>query len=146
MIWILIAIIAAYLIYHFLSGDIRKASKVIAYSLNVKPTMVVECIGSMRTDPSPALGKSSRQQYYCSSVIRAHGNLEELGSLVKVFYICQILKNPHDENVLWWANRLKDCGFDSQITALDRQTFEMFFEVEHSALKDFTNEHNKILI
>ena len=108
--------------------------------------MVIECIGAMRKDPSPALGKTTRQHYYCSSVIRAHGNIEELSGLVKVFYIYQVLKNPHDENVRWWANRLKNAGFDLQITAIERQTFEMFFEVDHSAFKDFATEHNKMLI
>ncbi|WP_232846931.1 DUF1198 family protein [Shewanella nanhaiensis] len=146
MIWIFVAIIAAYLVYYFLSGDIRKASKVLAYSLNVKPTMVVECISAMRKDPSVGVGTTSRQQFYCRSVVGTHGNLEQLGSLVKVFYIYQVLKNPHDQNVLWWSERMKDCGFDSQISALDRQTFESFFDVEHSSFKDFTNAHNKMLI
>lgn len=145
-IWILITIIFAYLVYYFLSGDIRKASKIIAYSLNIKLPIVIEFIGAIRKDSSPALGKATRQRYYCSSVIRAHGNIEELSSLVKVFYIYQLLKNPHVQNVQWWASRMKDSGFDVEISATERQTFEIFFEVEHSGFKEFAAKYNEMLI
>ncbi|HCE1798614.1 TPA: DUF1198 family protein [Vibrio parahaemolyticus] len=146
MIWAFVAVIVIYLIYRFSSGDIRKASKIIAYSLNVKHPLVTECIGAMRTDSNPAMGKATRQQAYCQSVVRAHGNVEQLSSFIKVFYIYQVLKNPHEENIRWWANRLKDAGYDPQITASDRQSFEVFFDVDYLSFKEFVVSHNEILI
>lgn len=146
MIWAFVAVVVIYIIYRFSSGDIRKASKIIAYSLNVKHPLVTECISVMRTDSNPALGKATRQQAYCRSVVRSQGNVEQLNSFIKVFYIYQVLKNPHEENIKWWANRLKDAGFEPQITASDRQNFEVFFDVDYLSLKEFVVSHNEMLI
>lgn len=144
---ILVAVaIAVYFIYRTLSGDIRKASKIIGYSLNIKDSMVTECIGAMRTDPCAGPGNTTRQRFFCESVVRSHGNIENMTPLVKTFYIYQILKNPHDDNVSWWANRLADCGYSAEITAHERQTFETFFEVDPSGFKDFVSAHNQTVI
>ncbi|WP_037457983.1 DUF1198 family protein [Shewanella sp. HN-41] len=145
--WILFAVaIGVYFIYRTLSGNIRKASKIIGYSLNIKDTMVTECIGAMRTDPSAGPENTTRQRLFCESVIRSHGSIEKMSPLVKTFYIYQILKNPHDDNVSWWANRLKDCGFSAEITAHEREIFETFFEVDHGGFKEFVSVHNQTLI
>ncbi|GAA4892520.1 DUF1198 family protein [Ferrimonas pelagia] len=145
--WILVAVaIGVYFIYRALSGEIRKASKIIGYSLNIKDSMVTECIGAMRTDPCAGPGNTTRQRFFCESVVRSHGNFEKMSPLVKTFYIYQILKNPHDNNLGWWANRLTDCGFSAEITAQERQMFETFFEVDPGVFKDFVSAHNQTLI
>jgi len=146
MYWFLGIAITLYFVYRMSTNGIRKATKIIGYQINVKPALVTECISRMRTDPNVALGKMTRQQYFCHLVVSAHGNQAELSDPIKVFYLYQILKNSHDNNVSWWADKLKSAGFEATISLDEEELFQSFFDVDWQVLKSVVAEHNSKFI
>ncbi|PMH12839.1 DUF1198 family protein [Vibrio splendidus] len=146
MYWLLGLAIVGYFVYRMLSNSVRQATKIIGFQINVKPTLVTECISRMRTDANAALGKMTRQQYFCHLVISSQGNQSQLNDPIKVFYIYQILRNSHEQNVIWWAEKIVSAGFKANISPSEKELFQTFFDVDWSEFNEFVDAHNEKVI
>ena len=132
-----------YFLYRFLSSDARRAANIIGRKLGVKPALVADFIMNMRRDSNRALGKVSRQQFYCQMVVSANDDAE-LICPIKVFYIYQVLKSDHGGNVSWWRNKLARAGFESKISESEQEVFCSFFDVDWREFKDWVEVHNAV--
>ena len=104
LVWGIVVVSALVIVYRVVTRKPRAAETYLSRKLNVKPHLVGDMIASMGRE-------------------RGHMFVEHMttwndpeGRGVYTFVIFQIMKNDHEENILWWKNKLKECGYDPTMT------------------------------
>lgn len=90
-------------IYRFISAKPRKAANLIGQKINVKPGLIELMYNSMGKDKGLLFVECTAD----------HNEIEQ-GAYT--FVIFEILKNPSDQNIKWWKERLVESGLIPNIT------------------------------
>lgn len=91
----------------------------IGKEINIKPEFVEEMISKMGAE---------RGSLFLSTVRDSRRGTDALGTGVKTFFIYQVIKNCHPENVEWWQAQLAQNGYSPDIQIEDVEAAFMFLK------------------
>ena len=109
-IYIIIGAVVLLAIYKISYRGANKAAEIIGQELNIKPVEVALMINQMPPDRAAEFTR-----YVCQ------GAKDDLELGVRTFFVYQLLKNDHPENVKWWQNRLEESGYSKKLDSDDVQ-------------------------
>lgn len=133
----LIAVIAGYLLFKKVNRHHYKAAHAVGNAINIKPQFVEDMIAKMGPEKGNLFSKQiSAWQEKDPGVINQG---------VTTFFIYQIIKNDHPDNVKWWQGRLDESGYSYGLNMGDIDIAFMFLSniVNTERKEEFLEAYNR---